>query len=94
MNSWNTSRTKAIIESFEFKRLEKIKDEEPLDEVKILDLLDMPPLEGDDKKIVDLADMLLLECDVKVKQGIVLKTVTPNKLLTGFPVLLAQKSWK
>ena len=54
----------------------------------------MPPLEGDDKKIVDLADMLLLECDVKVKQGIVLKTVTPNKLLTGFPVLLAQKSWK
>ena len=50
----------------------------------------MPPLQGDDKKVVDLSSMPLLECDVKVKQGIVLKFVPPNKLLTGFTVLLAQ----
>ena len=35
---------------------------------------DMPPLEGDEE----------------LKEGKVLKILTPNKLLTGLPILLAQ----
>ena len=44
-------------------------------EEKILDLVEMPPQEGDKKK---------------VKEGKVLKTLPSNKLLTRLPVLLAQ----
>ena len=41
-----------ILDSCKFKRLERIKTEEPLegDEVKTEDLPDMPPLEGDKVK--------------------------------------------
>ena len=40
-----------------------------------VDLSDMPPLEGDEEE---------------VKEGKELKTLTPNKLLTRLPILLAQ----
>ena len=41
-----------ILDSFKFKRLERIKTEEPLegDEIEIEDLSDMSPLEGDEVK--------------------------------------------
>ena len=40
-----------------------------------VDLSDMPPLEGDEKE---------------VRKGKVIKILTPNKLLTRRPILLAQ----
>ena len=52
MNSGDTRHTEAILDSFKLKRLQKIKNKELLesDEVKMLDLSDMSPLEGDEKK--------------------------------------------
>ena len=47
---------------------------------------DIPPLEGGK----DLTDMLPLKGDEKVKEGKWLKVLTPNKLLTKLPILLAQ----
>ena len=47
---------------------------------------DILPLEGGK----DLTDMLPLEGDEKVKEGKWLKVLTPNKLLTKLPILLAQ----
>ena len=53
MNSGDTRHTEAILDSFKLKRLQKIKNKELLesDEVKMLDLSDMSPLEGDEKKV-------------------------------------------
>ena len=53
MNSGDTRHTETIIDSFKLKRLQKIKNKELLesDEVKMLDLSDMSPLEGDEKKV-------------------------------------------
>ena len=52
----------------------------------------MPPLEGDDSdKFIDIPDISLLEADeeeLKERKG--LKILTPNKLLTRFPILVAQ----
>ena len=52
MNSGNTRHAEAILDSLKLKRLQKIKNKELLqsDEVKMLDLSDMSPLEGDEKK--------------------------------------------
>ena len=52
IKSGNTCLAEAILASFKLKRLEKIKTEEPLggNEVKIVDLSDMTPLEGDEVK--------------------------------------------
>ena len=44
--------------------------------------------EFDDEK--ELGDMLLLEDDEEVKEGKGLKVLTPKKLLTRIPILLAQ----
>ena len=75
------------------KRLEKIKTEEPLegDEVKTVDLSEMSPLEGDEVKSEPkevIAKRVKLNPPRKTETG--LKILTPNKLLTRFPVLLAQ----
>ena len=53
MNSGDARHTEAILDSFKLKRLQKIKNKELLeiDEVKMLDLSDMSPLEGDEKKV-------------------------------------------
>ena len=53
MNSGDTRHTEAILDSFKLKRLQKIKNKELLeiDEVKMLDLSDMSPIEGDEKKV-------------------------------------------
>ena len=52
IKSGNTCLAEAILASFKLKRLEKIKTEEPPggNEVKIVDLSDMTPLEGDEVK--------------------------------------------
>ena len=42
----------------------------------------------DDKEELD--DMPPLECDEEVKEGAGLKILTPNKLFTRVPILLAQ----
>ena len=68
----------------------KLRRQKSGDKEKIVDLSDMPPLEGDEEKIVDLSDMAPLESDeeeVDGRKG--LKILTPNKLLTRLPVLLA-----
>ena len=44
----------------------------------------------DKEKSVDLSDVPSLEDDEEVKQGKVLKILTPNKLLTRLPILLVQ----
>ena len=44
----------------------------------------------DKEESVDLSDMPVLEGDEEIKQGKGLKILTPNKLLTRLPVLLAQ----
>ena len=44
----------------------------------------------DKKESVDLSDMPPLEGDEKLKEGKGLKNLTPNKLLTRLPILLAQ----
>ena len=44
----------------------------------------------DKEKSVDLSDMLPLEGYEEVKDGTGLKLLTPNKLLTRHPILLAQ----
>ena len=49
----------------------------------------MPPLEDDEEKLVDLSNMPPLG-DKEVKEGKVLKILTPNKPLTRLPILLAQ----
>ena len=50
MHSEDTRSAEAILDSFKFKRLKKVKTEEPLedDEIKIVDLSDMVPVEGDE----------------------------------------------
>ena len=50
MHSEDTRCAEVILDSFKFKRLKKIKTEEPLedDEIKIVDLWDMVPVEGDE----------------------------------------------
>ena len=50
MHSEDTRCAEVILDSFKFKRLKKIKTEEPLedDEIKIVDLSDMVPVEGDE----------------------------------------------
>ena len=50
------------------------KNKESTDEEESVYLSDMPPLEGDEE----------------VKEGKGLKILTPNKLLTRLPILLAQ----
>ena len=45
---------------------------------------------SDKKESVNLSDMSPLEGDEKVKEGKGLKILTPNKLLTRLPALLAQ----
>lgn len=52
MNRGDTGHAEANLDSFEFKKLKKIKADEPLegDEVKIVGLSDMPLLEGDEEK--------------------------------------------
>ena len=42
------------------------------------------------KEYVDLSDMPPLEGDEEVKEGKLLKILTPKKLLTRFPILLAK----
>ena len=44
----------------------------------------------DSEELFDIPDMPLLEGDEKVKEGKGLKILIPNKLLTRFPILLAQ----
>ena len=46
---------------------------------------------NDKEESVDLSDMPLLEGDEKVKERIGIKVLSPNKLLTRLPILLAQK---
>lgn len=87
MNREDTGHAEANLDSFEFKKLKKIKADEPLegDEVKIVGLSDMLPLEGDEEK---LKIYQLLESNEKVKQVKRLKIFAPNKLLNRIPVLL------
>lgn len=89
MNREDTGHAEANLDSFEFKKLKKIKADEPLegDEVKIVGLSDMLPLEGDEEK---LKIYQLLESNEKVKQVKRLKILAPNKLLNRIPVLLGQ----
>ena len=60
LDTGDARRAEATCDSFKFKRLEKIKTKEPLesneeslesDEQKIVELSDMPPLEGDEEEI-------------------------------------------
>ena len=44
----------------------------------------------DSEEFIDIPDMPPLEGDEKVKEGKGLKILIPNKLLTRFPILLAQ----
>ena len=87
MSRGDTGHAEANLDSFEFKKLKKIKADEPLegDEVKIVGLSDMLPLEGDEEK---LKIYQLLESNEKVKQVKRLKIFAPNKLLNRIPVLL------
>ena len=89
MNREDTGHAEANLDSFEFKKLKKIKADEPLegDEVKIVGLSDMLPLEGDEEK---LKIYQLLESNEKVKEVKRLKILAPNKLLNRIPVLLGQ----
>ena len=50
--NWDTRRAESILDSFKFRKLEKIKPEEPIesDEVKIADLSDIPPQQVMKKK--------------------------------------------
>ena len=52
----------------------------------------MPSLEGNDNsdEFIDIPDMPALESDEEVKEGKGLKILTPYKLLTRLPILLAQ----
>ena len=45
---------------------------------------------NDKEEPVDLSDIPPLEGDEEVKEGKGLKNLTPNKLLTRLPILLAQ----
>ena len=45
---------------------------------------------SDKEESVDLSDIEPLECDEEVKEGKGLKILTPNKLLTRLPILVAQ----
>ena len=45
---------------------------------------------SDKEESVDLSDMPPIECDEEVKEVRGLKFVSPNKLLTRLPILLAQ----
>ena len=48
--------------------------------------------EGDKEKILDLSFMPPVEgCEEKVNEGKGIKFLTPNKLLTGLPVLAQRK---
>ena len=89
MNREDTGHAEANLDSFEFKKLKKIKADESLegDEVKIVGLSDMLPLEGDEEK---LKIYQLLESNEKVKEVKRLKILAPNKLLNRIPVLLGQ----
>ena len=64
-NSGDIHHAKAILKSFKLKRLERIKTEKTLegDEVKIVDLSEMPPLESDEVQILDLSEMPQLDSD-------------------------------
>ena len=54
------------------------------------DLSDMSLLQGDDSvEFIDIPDLAALEGE-EVKEGKWLKILTPNKLLTRLPILLAQ----
>ena len=50
----------------------------------------MPLLEGDVEEFVDIQPISLLQSDEKLKEEKRLKILTPYKLLTRIPVLLAQ----
>ena len=50
----------------------------------------MPLLEGDVEEFVDIQSISLLQSDEKLKEEKILKILTPYKLLTRIPVLLAQ----
>ena len=52
----------------------------------------MPSLEGNDNsdEFIDIPDMPALESDEEVKEGKGLKILTPYKLLTRLPILLAK----
>ena len=57
------------------------------------DITGMLSLEGNDDsdEFIDIPGMLPLEGDEEVKEGKGLKILTPNKLLTRLPILLAQR---
>ena len=50
----------------------------------------MPLLEGDVEEFIDIQSISLLQSDEKLKEEKILKILTPYKLLTRIPVLLAQ----
>ena len=55
------------------------------------DLTDTPSLEGNySDEFIDIPDMSPLEGDEEVKEEKGLKILSPNKLLTRLPILLAQ----
>ena len=55
------------------------------------DLTDTPSLEGNySDEFIDIPDMSRLEGDEEVKEEKGLKILSPNKLLTRLPILLAQ----
>ena len=52
--------------------------------------LDYKTRKNDKEESADLSDMPALEDDEEVKEGKGLKILTPKKLLTRLPILLAQ----
>ena len=65
-------------------------------EVIIVDLLDMPPLEVDKGKIVDLSGMSLLGSDEEeVKEGKKTRNLDSKQTINqNFSIISANKSWK
>ena len=55
------------------------------------ELADTTSRKSDNEESVDLSDMPPLQCgERESKEGKRLKTLTPDKLITGLPILLAQ----
>ena len=68
---------------------ETLYDDELLeDDKEEIDIIpSLPPLEGDEEEFVNIQPIALPE----VREGKGLKISTPSKLLTRFPILLAQR---
>ena len=94
MHSEDIRHAKIIHYYFKFKRLKRIKTKGPLKnaEVKIEDLLDMPPLEGNEEQIISelketISERLKLNPRKRKKKGTELNILTPKQIINLIKIL-------